>query len=425
MVDKCISVIGLGYVGLPLAQAFGRVSHVIAYDCDNGKINCLEKGIDPSKECAKESFENTDVKYTNNPSEIAAATFHIIAVPTPVDGRNHPNLNALKNASSVVGKHIKKGDVIVFESTVYPGCTEEVCIPILEMESGLEYGNDFGVGYSPERINPGDREHTIENVVKVVSGSDEGTLERICNVYSKVVKAGIHRAPSIKVAEAAKIIENTQRDVNIALMNELSIIFSKMGIDTLDVISAARTKWNFLPFQPGLVGGHCIGVDPYYLDYKARELGYNTQIINRGRYVNDSMGRYVADETAKRMSQRGLSMKQSRVLVMGVAYKENVSDIRNSKTVDIVEELGAFGIEEIDIYDPVVDSKLVEEMYGLTTVEKIDGKYDAIIVAVAHRVFEQMLKREFFDEHLSDNGVISDVKGIYNEKDSDIDVWRL
>lgn len=423
--EMCLAVIGQGYVGLPLTRAFGKVCRVVAYDIDEKKVEKLRRSVDPNGEMGKEEFDGLDVEFTTDENRLDEATYYVIAVPTPVDGRNHPNLCALELATRTVGRHLKSGDIVVFESTVYPGCTEEVCMPILERESGLKCGEDFGLGYSPERINPGDREHSIESVIKVVSGRDYETREKIVEMYEKVVFAGIHRAPSIKVAEAAKIIENTQRDLNIALMNELSIIFGRMGIDTRDVIEAASTKWNFLPFSPGLVGGHCIGVDPYYLDFKASELGYHTQIINRGRYVNDNMGKYVADETAKRMAKKGMVMKDARVLLIGLTYKEDVCDIRNSKSVDIINELMSFGIMEVDVYDPMVNREMAREMYGIEMTERLTGKYDAIIIAVAHRAVKAMISEMFFDEYLSGNGVVSDIKGICRNKVYGIDMWRL
>ena len=419
-----LSVIGLGYVGLPIAQAFARQYRVIAFDIDESKIAQLKQGIDPNGEHSAESFLNLDVLFTNIESDLSQASVHIVAVPTPVDGRNHPNLNALERATQTVASHISKGDVIVFESTVYPGCTEDFCIPIIEKISHLRCNVDFSVCYSPERINPGDKQHTLSNVVKVVSASNADALTFVSQLYGSVVSAGVHKAPSIKVAEAAKIIENTQRDVNIALMNELSIIFGKMGIETADVIDAAATKWNFLPFVPGLVGGHCIGVDPYYLDYKAIELGYHTQIINRGRYVNDSMGRYVACETVKRLASKGIVVQNAKVLIIGITYKENVSDIRNTKSVDIYTELKSFGISSVDVFDSRASADDVFLSYGIAMLPCITDIYDAIVITNAHTETKQQLTAEFFAHHLSRNGIVSDVRGVCRNVQG-FDMWRL
>lgn len=420
-----ISVVGQGYVGLPLTLAFARYFSVIAYDIDDRRIAMLKQREDPSGEIGSESFENTDVTFTTDSAKISEASFHIIAVPTPIDSHNKPDLTLLVKASDTIGRFIKPGDIVVFESTVYPGCTEEVCIPIIEKNSGLKCNVDFGVGYSPERINPGDTKHTLGNVVKVVSGSNDKTRDLVAKVYGTIVGAGVHIAPSIKVAEAAKIIENTQRDVNIALINELSIIFSRMGIDTRDVLDAAKTKWNFLPFEPGLVGGHCIGVDPYYLDYKASELGYHTQIINKGRFVNDSMGRYVAKVTTKLMLKNGFAFNESRVLILGLTYKENVKDVRNTKTADIIDELKSFGISNIDIVDPLANKYDANKLYGITLNDKIEGEYSAIIITVVHDQFKDMLNQEFFDRHLSKNGIVADIKGYCKDKVKNINMWRL
>ena len=344
-----IGVIGLGYVGLPIALAFARKVKVIGFDINEKRVAMMQKGIDPSQELDKSEFKNCDITFTASLKELKKAKFFIVAVPTPIDEHNLPDLKPLLGASSTVGKCLKKGDYVVFESTVYPGCTEEDCIPVLEKESGLVFKKDFKVGYSPERINPGDKEHTITKILKVVSGCDAESLEEIAKTYEIIVEPGTHRAATIKVAEAAKIIENTQRDVNIALMNELSIIFNKMGINTYDVLAAAGTKWNFLKFSPGLVGGHCIGVDPYYLTYKAESLGYHSRVINSGRYVNDSMGFYVAKTAVKKIIAAGRNISKSRVLVMGATFKENVSDIRNSKVADIVKELRSFGVDVLSL----------------------------------------------------------------------------
>ena len=419
-----LSVIGLGYVGLPIAQAFAHHFRVVGYDCNGGKIDQLKHNIDPAGEYDKESFNELDILFTTDENYLDKASVHIIAVPTPVDGRNHPNLNALRNATQTVAAHISKGDVVIYESTVYPGCTEEVCIPIIENLSGLKCNTDFSIGYSPERINPGDKLHTLKNVIKVVSASNPTALNFVSYLYKKIVDAGIHQAPSIKVAEAAKIIENTQRDVNIALMNELSVIFNKMNIETADVLSAASTKWNFLHFTPGLVGGHCIGVDPYYLDYKASELGYHTQIINRGRYVNDSMGHYVACETIKRMVAKDIATQNATALIIGLTYKANVSDIRNSKSVDIITELQAFGIRHVDVFDTRANVTEALQTYNITLLSQITDRYDTIIVAVAHDEIREMLNQHFFSQHLQKNGIVADVYGVCREL-KNVDMWRL
>ncbi len=422
--QTALSVVGLGYVGLPIAQAFARHYRVIAFDTNDAKIAKLKQGIDPNGEHDAKSFENLDILFTSAEAELSQASVHIVAVPTPVDGRNHPNLDALQCATQTVAAHISVGDVVVYESTVYPGCTEDFCIPIIEKISHLRCNTDFSVGYSPERINPGDKLHTINNVTKVVSASNSKALQFVAQLYGSIVNAGVHQAPSIKVAEAAKIIENTQRDVNIALMNELSVIFGKMGIETADVIDAAATKWNFLPFTPGLVGGHCIGVDPYYLDYKASELGYHTQIINRGRYVNDSMGRYVACETVKRLVAKGVAMQTAKALIIGITYKENVSDIRNTKSFDIYTELKAFGLSTIDVVDTRASVDEVKRTYGISLTTSITQIYDTIIIASAHDEMKQQLTANFFAHHLSSNGVVADVRGVCRNVHG-FDMWRL
>lgn len=419
-----ISVTGLGYVGLPLAHAFASKFQVVAYDHNTQRVEMLRNHIDSSNEIQQSAFNNLDITYTSNANDLEEARLHIIAVPTPIDNYNKPDLSLLLSATKTIAQHIKRGDIIVYESTVYPGCTEEECLPILEKESNLKCGIDFGLGYSPERINPGDKTHTLSNVIKIVSGYNDEIRNIIASIYGKIITAGIHIAPSIKVAEAAKIIENTQRDVNIALMNELSIIFSRLGIDTRDVLDAANTKWNFINFHPGLVGGHCIGVDPYYLDYKACELGYHTQIINRGRYVNDSMGKYVAKVTIKRIINKGFNLSKSHILIMGFTYKENVCDVRNTKIADIYEELKSYGIHSIDIVDPIASADDVQRQYGLKLSTQISGKYEAIIIAVAHNEYCS-LNKQFFKEHLVANGIVADIKGIYKDKFTDIDMWRL
>lgn len=421
---KSIAVIGLGYVGLPIALTFAKKVKVIGFDINEERIKLMRQKIDPSKELSPEEFENTDILFTSNPDDLKKANFFIVAVPTPIDEYNMPDLKPLKLASHTVGKALKKGDYVVFESTVYPGCTEEDCVPILEEESGLKFCKDFKVGYSPERINPGDKEHTITKIVKVVSGCDKESLEEIAKVYEIIVEPGVFKASSIKVAEAAKIIENTQRDVNIALMNELSIIFSRMGINTYDVLEAAGTKWNFLKFSPGLVGGHCIGVDPYYLTYKAESLGYHARIINSGRYINDSMGFYVAKNTVKKIIAASKNPRNSKVLIMGFTFKENVSDIRNTKVADIVKELISYSVK-VDIIDPLANNEEVKEEYGLSLINKPKQKgYDAIIVAVNHKQYTALTENDF-QKLLKPKGLLVDVKGIYKNKIKKINYWSL
>ena len=409
--EEKLAVVGLGYVGLPIALAFAKKAKVVGFDINTDRIALMQNKIDPSKELTPDEFEGCDIEFTADINDLKDCKFYIIAVPTPIDEHNLPDLNPLLGASAAVGKVISKGDYIVFESTVYPGCTEEDCVPVLEKESGLKFNDDFKVGYSPERINPGDKEHTLSKIVKVASGSCKESAEQVALVYEMVIDAGVHRASSIKVAEAAKIIENTQRDVNIALMNELSMIFSKIGINTYEVLEAAGTKWNFLKFFPGLVGGHCIGVDPYYLTYKARELGYHSKIINSGRALNDSMGPYLARQTVKKLIANGKDIVQSRVLVMGATFKEDVSDIRNSKVASVVDELKSFGVS-VEVHDPHASNDEINHEYGFQLIPEINGKYEAVIVAVNHSAYLS-LGEEYFDELLSENGVLVDVKGIY------------
>jgi UDP-N-acetyl-D-glucosamine/UDP-N-acetyl-D-galactosamine dehydrogenase len=418
-----LSVIGLGYVGLPIAIAFARKISVIGFDVHAGRVEMMKKGIDPSEELPSEEFENCDILYTANPEDLRQAKFHIVAVPTPIDRHNLPDLTPLLKATHTVGKALKKGDYVVYESTVYPGATEEDCIPILEQESGLKFGQDFKVGYSPERINPGDREHTLQTIVKVVSGSDEESLDIIAKTYELVVTAGVHRASSIKVAEAAKIIENTQRDVNIALMNELSIIFNRMGINTYEVLEAAGTKWNFLRFYPGLVGGHCIGVDPYYLTFKAKELKYHPQVIDSGRFVNDSMGPYIAKQLVKKLIGAGKNVMHSRVLIMGTTFKENVSDIRNSKVADVYNELKSYGVH-IDVIDPHANSAEVQHEYGYPIAPEPVGKYDAVIVAVAHKDYTNLKESDFL-ALMDEKGILADIKGLYRKQIKKLTYWSL
>lgn len=417
-----IAVIGLGYVGLPIALAFAKKVKVIGFDINEKRVEMMKKGNDPSQELSKADFKGADITFTASLKDLKKAKFFIVAVPTPIDEHNLPDLKPLLGASSTVGKCLKKGDYVVFESTVYPGCTEEDCIPVLERESGLKFKKDFKVGYSPERINPGDKEHTITKILKVVSGCDDESLKEIAKTYEIIVEPGTHRAASIKVAEAAKIIENTQRDVNIALMNELSIIFNKMGINTYDVLAAAGTKWNFLKFSPGLVGGHCIGVDPYYLTHKAESLGYHARVINSGRYVNDSMGFYVAKTTVKKISAAGKNISKARVLVMGATFKENVSDIRNSKVADIVKELKSFGVD-VHVADPHADSEELKHEYGFG-LNKIGKDYNGVIVAVNHKEYLD-LDEKYFTSILANKGVLVDVKGIYKGKVKKLPYWSL
>ena len=419
-----ISLIGLGYVGLPIALEFAIDLKVIGFDIKKDRVELMKNHIDPSQELNSEVFKDRDIIFTSNPEDIKDASFHIVAVPTPIDKHNQPDLKPLLAATNTVAKVLKKGDYVVFESTVYPGATEEECVPILENISGLELNNDFKVGFSPERINPGDKVNTLTNTVKIVSGSDEEAIEEIAKVYEHVIKAGVHRAPSIKVAEAAKIIENTQRDVNIAFMNELSIIFDRMGINTYDVLKAAGTKWNFLNFFPGLVGGHCIGVDPYYLVHKAKELKYHPQIINAGRFINDSMGGYVAKKLVKKMIAQGKNILGSQVLVMGVTFKENVSDIRNSKVVDIIKELEDYGVK-VDVIDPYAASDEVYTEYGFKLLKSPRENYDSIILAVSHKDYLE-LNEQYFQGYAKDlKTIFVDVKGIYKNEIKNLVYWSL
>lgn len=418
-----LSVIGLGYVGLPIALNFAKKISVVGFDIKPDRIEMMKNRIDPSKELNSKEFEDCDILFTHNLDDLKQASFHIVAVPTPIDKHNLPDLRPVLDASKTVGQVLKKGDIVVYESTVYPGCTEEDCIPVLEQYSGLKYPDDFKVGYSPERINPGDKEHTFKTIIKIVSGCDKPALETIAKVYELVVQAGVHKASSIKVAEAAKIIENTQRDVNIALMNELSIIFNRMGINTYEVLEAAGTKWNFLKFSPGLVGGHCIGVDPYYLTYKAKEYRYHAQIINSGRFVNDSMGYYVAKQTVKKIIAANKNVLNSRVLVMGVTFKEDVSDLRNSRVADLINELISYGIK-VDIVDPYADKHELKKEYGFELSDNPTAPYDAVVVAVAHKEYKK-LPITYFENILNQNGILVDVKGIFRNYDHNITYWSL
>ena len=418
-----LAVIGLGYVGLPIALEFATKISVIGFDINQKRIDLMNQGIDPSKELGKEAFDGCDITFTADIEVLKQANFFIVAVPTPVDAHNVPDLKPVKSASETIGMVVKKGDYVVYESTVYPGCTEEDCIPIVEKLSGLTYCDDFKVGYSPERINPGDKNHTLQNVIKVVSGCDDEALEQIAKVYELVVQAGIHKAPSIKVAEAAKIIENTQRDLNIALMNELSIIMDKMNINTYDVLEAAATKWNFLPFYPGLVGGHCIGVDPYYLTYKAAELGFNSRVILAGRYINDNMGNYLSKKVLQHVIKNSENVKQAKILVMGATFKENVSDIRNSKVADVIRSLQSYHLNVV-VTDPFADSHELQEEYGFGLIDKIEDDYDAVIVTVPHTPYLQF-NDAYFKSITKENALIADLKGIYNNKIKSRSYWSF
>jgi UDP-N-acetyl-D-galactosamine dehydrogenase len=418
-----LAVIGLGYVGLPIALAFAKKVKVIGFDISAKRVNMMKQGIDPSQELEKEAFDGCDIEFTHDIEVLKQANFFIVAVPTPVDEQNVPNLTPVQKASETVGKVIKKGDYIVFESTVYPGCTEEDCLPIIEGLSGLKNIIDYKSGYSPERINPGDKEHTLARIVKVVSGCDAESLEEIAKVYELVVTAGVHRASSIKVAEAAKIIENTQRDLNIALMNELSIIFDKMNINTYEVLEAAGTKWNFLKFQPGLVGGHCIGVDPYYLTYKSKKLGYNSQVILAGRAINDGMAGYIAKKILQHIIQKNGNVKDAKVLVMGATFKENVSDIRNSKVADVVRELKSFSLQ-VHVTDPYADSDELKHEYGFELTQELSKDYEAIIITVPHNAYKQM-DDAYFASISKPIAMIADIKGIFRGKINSRTYWSL
>ncbi len=426
LIDKeaTLAVIGLGYVGLPIALEFAKRIKVVGFDINAERVELMQKQIDPSNELDASAFDGCDIIFTSKIEDLSEVQFYIVAVPTPIDDSNLPNLKPLLGASETVGKVLKKGDYVVFESTVYPGCTEEDCIPVLEATSGLKFRDDFKVGYSPERINPGDKEHTLQNVIKVVSGCCDVSLEEIAKTYELVVAAGVHRAASIKVAEAAKIIENTQRDVNIALINELSIIFNKLKINTFDVLEAAGTKWNFLKFSPGLVGGHCIGVDPYYLTHKAQQAGYHSKVINSGRYVNDSMGFYIGKQTVKKIIAQGKHIQDAKVLVMGATFKEDVSDIRNSKVIDVVNELKSFQVH-VDLIDPHASSEEMLHEYGVGLTAKPSNDYDAIIVAVNHKEYKTWKEGDFKALLKDGKGVFVDVKGIFRGQINDLEYWSL
>lgn len=428
--EEKLSLVGLGYVGMPIAVAFARKIKVVGFDLNEEKINLYKNGVDPTNEVGDEVIRNTKVDFTADPTRLKEAKFHIVAVPTPVNDDHTPDLSPVEGASRILGQNLTKGSVVVFESTVYPGVTEDICVPILEKESGLKCGVDFKIGYSPERINPGDKVHRLETITKIVSGMDEETLDTVAKVYELVVEAGVYRAESIKVAEAAKVIENSQRDINIAFMNELSIIFHKMGIDTRSVLEAAGTKWNFLPFMPGLVGGHCIGVDPYYLTYKAEELGYHSQIILSGRRINDDMGKYVAESLVKDLIRANIPVKHAKVAILGFTFKENCPDTRNTKVIDIYKELGEYGIAPI-VVDPAADAGEAKRLYGIgfKTMDDIRD-VDALIIAVAHEQFMGLDREKIssFFNPAHKRKVLMDLKGILDRKEyltEDFLYWRL
>ncbi|MBQ2350708.1 MAG: nucleotide sugar dehydrogenase [Bacteroidales bacterium] len=418
-----LSVIGLGYVGLPIALEFSKHINVVGFDVKPERVAMMNNHIDPSNELDKSAFDGCNITFTSNAEDLKQCNFFIVAVPTPIDEHKLPDLTPVIKASESVGKALKKGDYVVYESTVYPGCTEEDCVPILEKMSGLKFMQDFKVGFSPERINPGDKAHSLTQIKKITSGCDPEAAENIAKVYEIIIKAGVHRASAIKVAEAAKIIENTQRDINIALMNELSIIFDIMGINTYEVLEAAGTKWNFLKFSPGLVGGHCIGVDPYYLLHKAKQLGYHASMINSGRALNDSMGTRIADKVVKMIINAGKEITKSRVLIMGMTFKENVTDIRNSRIIDIINELKYFRVN-CDVVDAYADHDEVMKEYGVDMSKEPTGKYDAIIVAVNHKPYME-LTEDYFKGISAENGILVDVKGVMRGKIKDLTYWSL
>lgn len=428
--EEKLSLVGLGYVGLPIAVAFSKKVDVIGFDINDKKIQTYIGGKDPTKEVGDEAIQKCNVDFTSDETRLREARFHIVAVPTPVRPDKVPDLSPVIGASKVLGRNLTKGSVVVYESTVYPGVTEDICVPILENESGLKCGVDFKIGYSPERINPGDKNHRLENIVKIVSGMDDETLETVADVYSLVIEAGVYRAESIKVAEAAKVIENSQRDINIAFVNELSMIFSRMGIDTKAVLRAAGTKWNFLSFEPGLVGGHCIGVDPYYLTYKAEQIGYHSRIILAGRRINDGMGAYVAQELVKKMIHADVKVKDADVLVLGLTFKGNCPDTRNTKVIDILNELGSYEIHT-SVYDPVADKAEAKREYSIDLVSKAELKdFDAVLVAVDHDDFKEYsvedIKAMYSDKN--ENKILFDVKGIYDKDEFEkagFNYWRL
>lgn len=423
-----VSLIGLGYVGMPIAVAFSKKVNVIGFDLNEKKIELYKAGIDPTKEVGDEEIKNCAVEFTAEESKLQEAKFHIVAVPTPVRSDHTPDLSPVEGASEILGRNLTKGSIVVYESTVYPGVTEEVCVPILEKESGLKCGVDFKIGYSPERINPGDKIHRLETITKIVSGMDPETLQEIANTYRLVVDAGVYEAESIKVAEAAKVIENSQRDINIAFMNELSIIFNKMGIDTKSVLQAAGTKWNFLNFQPGLVGGHCIGVDPYYLTYKAEQLGYHSQIILSGRRINDDMGKYVAENLVKSLIKQDKNVKNAHVAVLGFTFKENCPDTRNTKVIDIINELKEYGIDPV-VVDPQADATEAKHLYGIQfgDMDNMHG-LDAVVLAVAHSNFEELTLDKMSSLYRDDKKILLDIKGVLDRESYEkagYMYWRL
>lgn len=421
--QKSIAVIGLGYVGLPLALEFAKKYKVVGFDINPKRVDMLNRKEDPSKEVEPSEFEGCDITFSHQLDDIKNCSFYIVAVPTPIDEGKNPDLKPLVGASKTVGKVLKKGDYVVFESTVYPGCTEEDCIPVMEKESGLIFNQDFKVGYSPERINPGDKVNTLTKILKIVSGSDAESLEEIAALYGSIITAGIHKAPTLKVAEAAKIIENTQRDLNISLMNELSLIFDKMNINTYDVIEAAGTKWNFLKFSPGLVGGHCIGVDPYYLTYKATELGLHPRVIAAGRFTNDMMGAHIAKVAIKKLINNDKKIKDCKILILGATFKEDVADIRNSKIVDIVKELKSFNLT-VEVVDPRADAEEVFEEYGFHLSPEIGKNYDGVIAAVSHQEYKG-LNEDYFKSICNPNSFVLDLKGLYRGQFKSMEYWSL
>ena len=426
-----LSLIGLGYVGLPIAVAFAKKVDVIGFDINAQKVELYKSGIDPTNEVGNEVVKTTKVEFTSDETKLKEAKFHIVAVPTPVKDDKTPDLAPVEGASRVLGRNLTPGSIVVYESTVYPGVTEDVCVPILERESGLKCGVDFKIGYSPERINPGDKVHRLESIVKIVSGMDDETLDTVAKVYELVIEAGVHRAGSIKIAEAAKVIENSQRDINIAFMNELSIIFNKLGIDTKSVLEAAGTKWNFLPFTPGLVGGHCIGIDPYYLTYKAEQVGYHSQVILAGRRINDDMGKYIGENVVKSLIKAGVPIHDAKVAILGLTFKENCPDTRNTKVVDIIEELKEYDIMPV-VCDPVADADEAKRLYGITFESLANIKdMDAVIIAVAHDEFKKLSLCDYdklFAQKENSKKVLIDVKGVLNRKETEKEnyrYWRL
>jgi UDP-N-acetyl-D-galactosamine dehydrogenase len=423
--EKSICVIGLGYVGLPIALEFARKFQVVGFDINDERIKLMQQGIDPSKEIDASEFEGRKIRFTANADDIKECGVYIVAVPTPINESNEPELKPLIGASTAVGKAISKGDYVIYESTTYPGCTEDDCVPVIEELSGLKMGVDFKVGYSPERINPGDKERPLTKILKIVSGSDEEALRNVSKLYASIIEAGVYEAASIKVAEAAKIIENTQRDVNISLMNELSMIFNKIGISTHDVIDAAATKWNFHRYQPGLVGGHCIGVDPYYLLHKAEAMGLHPRVIAAGRFTNDNMPAHIAQKAVKKLNARGKVVKDSRILIMGATFKENVADIRNSKIVDVVNELISYSVN-VDVVDPYASADEVNHEYGFSLASEPCGQYDGIVLAVSHDEYKK-LPASWFEKHATEDGFFFDIKALFRNPESRpaLDYWSL